>query len=521
MACFSCTAVQEETAFDRVVEYYENVGDPLKLNAAKYLRQYSDSHYGIKRCLVDSLDNPATSLNYKTFKTDTLMLMYLMSNGYSYKEYDSVADKDTITDEYLINNIEMAFNSWNKPWAIDVVFDDFCRYILPYRNIDEELSDWRKKFKDKYEASILDSVEDVTSIREVALYLMRRLKEEVSYSPPIGRTYNNFMTPEEMEHIHYLECRALAHYGTLALRACGVPCATIETHWRFNEVAHTAILLPAVGSNPRPCRLSVYDELLEMGEPKDTMASFRTWRFSYETNPDLVELSSDSEAPSDYYLPVTRMDETPQFSTTYNIALPITEEVKGHRHAFLCRFSHWKWFPIRSGIISNDSVRFKNATIRQWYRLGVYQGDSLYTFGSPFTIVGPQIEDSIKVNINSVDNKYDIIKYDLSGDTVLFKRVYLCKPEENRLTRNMTTFCWDKQNKWHPVSGEAVLWGFNEKTGEYRIFEESMRGPFKPVFHILQAHLPCWTVFFDDDTPRPVGFICKDPVSNEGYLMEF
>ena len=84
-----------------------------------------------------------------------------------------------------------------------------------------------------------------------------------------------------------------------------------------------------------------------------------------------------------------------------------------------------------------------------------------------------------------------------------------------------TFYYWGADNEWCSLTQEAILWGYNDITGEYRIFDESMRGTFKPVFHLMQTHLPCWTVFTDSELPRPLGFIVKDPETGEGYLMQF
>lgn len=53
------------------------------------------------------------------------------------------------------------------------------------------------------------------------------------------------------------------------------------------------------------------------------------------------------------------------------------------------------------------------------------------------------------------------------------------------------------------------------------LFDESMRGTYKPVFHLLQVRLPVWTVFYDNEKPRPIWFVSKDTVSREGFLMQF
>lgn len=497
---------KENTAFDEVCEYYKNNNDTLKYKAACFLRKYATYQQGVSRYLVDSSKNRVDSMCPLNFKNSVEYRDFLNKKNYNYVVDLPAKDIGSVTFDYLRSNIEQAFDSWKNPWVEKISFEDFCMYILPYRNVDEELSDWRLYFKNKYEKSIFDSVKNVSSIKEVALYLMSRLRGEVSYGTALQGIYFNFLTPKQMEMMHTMECKALAHYGTLALRACGVPCATIETYWRFNEVAHTSILLPSVAGNDAAYRLSIYDDIQKMGQPKDTMASWRTWRYSYEVNKDLKNLLSDKSIPRDYIYPLTRMDETSLFSTTYNLAFKISPELCDKKeHLFLCRFSHWKWFPIRSGEVVGDSVYFKDATIRQWYRMGMIESNTVKTFGETFTIVGDG----------------SIMKYDCGGDTVLFKMVYNCQPDEKHLTRQITTFYWNEKAEWAPITQDAPLWGFNEKKMEWKIFDESMRGEYIPVFHLLQTHLPCRTVFFDNEIPRPLGFVVKDEISNEGYFMQF
>jgi len=408
------------------------------------------------------------------------------------------------------------------PWAKDVPFEDFCHYVLPYRNGDEELHGWRRYFYDKYATSILDSVADPSSVREVALYLIRQFRREVAYGPSMGSFSRHLLTVDDMEKIHWMECRGCAHYVTLAMRACGVPCAMITTHWRFTEVPHTSVVFPAVGNNPQAFRLTIGDEILDMGAPKDTMSSWCTWETCYELDDELMDLLDDynrtgqkNTVLKDYALPVTRRDITSDFSSTYpELSFPLPDSLREQRHLFLCRFHNWKWYPIRLGKVVGGSVCFRNATIRQLYRLGYADGDSVRTFGGAFTLMGDS-------GVIRSDMRNAIRTYDHSGDTVLFKLAYGCKADETRLTRRVTTYYWDAQNKWHPINDNAVLWGFNEQTQEYRVFDESLRGKFKPVFHLFQKRLPKWTVFTDDELPRPIGYLFTDKETGEGCIMQF
>ena len=505
----SCSDNKRQSVFYEVAHSYNN--DSLKFKASLFLAKNSDYHYGYIRELVYSTGN-TTKINYKEFKTDTLFMKYLLEHGFRYNCSNKIWDKDTITGEFLKENIELAFDSWKKPWSKDVPFSDFCKYILPYRNADEQLSNWRRRFKEKYEATIADSVKDVSNIRKVALYLMRRVKEEIKYGTRMGIVYEqNFLSPDEMERMHTLECRALAHYGTLVLRACGVPCSTIETHWRFTEVVHTSILIPKTGTNHRACRLSVYDELQEMREEKDSMASWRTWSYEYEPNQELLSMSLEPDIPTYFTEPLNRIDITKKFSHTHSISCNVPKHLQNFKYLFLCRFNKNEWYPIREGFVKGDSVFFKDATIRQLYRLGYFKNGTLNTFGEVFTILG-----------NGEKRAYNCI-----GDTVMFKLVFNCEPYENRTERELTVYRWgnnkEKQdyNGLVPTKGVGILWGFNEKNGEYKIFKEHMRKDFKPVFHLMTVDLPQWTAFTHEELPRPIGFISKDSITNEGYTMQF
>ncbi|MBQ3632263.1 MAG: hypothetical protein II949_13680 [Prevotella sp.] len=516
-ALTSCSAFEGPAVFDRVAASYAD--DPQKKEAVHYLQQYAKYHYGVSRHLNHPVEVERLR---KGIANDSVFRHHLDSLEYSYVIGSPVMDEDTLTDEFLRENIDLAFEAWQRPWARDVSFDDFCRYILPYRNGDEELHGWRRYLKEKYESAILDSVADPTSIREVVLFLIRQLRREIAYGPAMGSFTRNLLTVEGMERIRWMECRGCAHYVTLAMRACGIPCAMITTHWRFTEVPHTSVHFPAVGSNDRAFRLTIGDSLIYMGEPKDTMASWCTWQTSYEPNEDLLELLDDysnsrrqHRVLQRFALPVTRQDVTPDMSTTYRcLSLPVPDSLRHHRHLFLCRFHDWKWYPIRAGKVDGDSVRFSNSTIRQWYRLGYPDADSVKTFGGTFTLVA----DSGAIAKGSSPQ---IRPYNLTGDTVLFKMVYGCKADETRLTRRVTTFYWNDRNEWQPFTQDAILWGFNEKTMEWRVFDKSMRGVFKPVFHLLQVRLPKWTVFTDNETPRPLGYLFTDEETGEGCFMQF
>ena len=138
---FSACSLHEETMFSRVVDDYQD--EPQKVKAVEYLEKSINYQHGTARHFVDSLGNIATGLNPAEHKTDSAYRAYIDSRNIRLQAGRQVKDIDTLTEAFLKENIDLAFDSWQKPWAKDVSFQDFCKYVLPYRNLDEELSDWR------------------------------------------------------------------------------------------------------------------------------------------------------------------------------------------------------------------------------------------------------------------------------------------------------------------------------------------------------------------------------------------
>ena len=513
----SCTAVQEATVFDRTVSYYREQGDTLKMRAAEYLRDNAKWHYGVPRLFSKPLND-----DYKNFmafpesKSDSVFQAYLDSIGLFLVEFNPIIDYDSVNSDFVCRNIDLAFDSWHKPWSRDVSFNDFCKYILPYRNSDELLSEWRSYFKQRYEPTIVDSVADPTSLYDVVKYLMRCIRRDVEYGGSMGLFNRRLLTHDQMMKLHWLDCKSCAHFTTLAMRACGVPCSMIEINWRFTEVKHYSVLFPAIGSNKRAFRLSVGDTLIYMGAPKDSMAAWRVWEQDYELNKSKLNLYhyyKDNRfiAPA-FFESFTQSDVTNLMCKTFNFSVPVPDSLRNERYLFLCRFHNWRWIPVREGIVMSDSVYFNNATIRQWYRLGFADSDTIKTFGDAFTIIGNE-------DISNISNR--IRPYNLTGDSILFRLAYRDNVCDTVLNRKILTYYWNS-NQWTPVEGNAVLWGYNPHTNEYKIFDDSMRNSdFRADFYLFDISLPRWTVFYDKILGSPYGFIKPDDDTGEACLMQF
>jgi hypothetical protein len=79
-------------------------------------------------------------------RIDGIVSRQAINEAYGLMEPVIKNDVEHITDDYLINNIELAFKVWEEqPWCDNVPFDVFCEEILPYRVANEPLENWREK----------------------------------------------------------------------------------------------------------------------------------------------------------------------------------------------------------------------------------------------------------------------------------------------------------------------------------------------------------------------------------------
>ena len=101
----SSCVFQQETAFERVVDYYSNSGDELKTKAASYLQEHSQWHFGITRTL-----NKDFGLTYKdalkvnSLRGDSVFQVFFDSCGVKVMSDTPILDCDTISDQFLREN---------------------------------------------------------------------------------------------------------------------------------------------------------------------------------------------------------------------------------------------------------------------------------------------------------------------------------------------------------------------------------------------------------------------------------
>lgn len=217
---------------EKVLDYYKE--DKIKLEAARFLIKNMIYHRSFDEKIM-SPENVVYELNMNRFENNDEFRLYMDSlqrKGYTIKKR-VVKDIESLQADYLIENIELSFEVWRKPWARQVSFTDFCRYILPYRSLYETPSKIRKNLKDRF-LPILDSLQ-VQSPLEASKIVHSILKKNIHFleiTPPV------YPTVENIYDYGLGRCDGLALMATCVMRAVGIPVSIEYTVWTKQNSEH-------------------------------------------------------------------------------------------------------------------------------------------------------------------------------------------------------------------------------------------------------------------------------------------
>ncbi|MDR1860978.1 MAG: hypothetical protein LBR06_08690 [Bacteroidales bacterium] len=208
----------------KVLEYYRrNPADSLKLRAAEFLIANMPGKHSV---YVDApWNDQATVFLRWTSSSDKQRVIETFKLG------EPVVEDDVthITADYLINNIEMAFEAWRgRPWGRHVTFETFCEEILPYRISTEPLENWRAKVQ--------------AGFADLDTFLNRPTMTAVEACSRINSIMPRFSIDTDFPTINYSQCMAttrgscdnIAAVTAFVMRALGVP-VTVDFVMRWAE----------------------------------------------------------------------------------------------------------------------------------------------------------------------------------------------------------------------------------------------------------------------------------------------
>ncbi len=326
---------------EKVIEHYSSsTKDSLKLKAAYFLIENMANKYSIvpvnennnyEKLILNS--NISEKKAWDPLESNVGKLI----DSIKLKEFayiKKVKDIDVITAEYLINNIDRAFEAWNKtkPFT-NYSFDLFCEYILPYRIKNEPLTDWRSAALKKYE-HLLDSLHDSFSL---ATEIVKR--SEVYYNSGMSR-YPFPITFEEIDNLRWGACNHLSNYLLFSLRALGIASAVdFVPVWANRSSGHVwNVIFDSSGK-------AIDVGFTRDGSNKIGYKISKIYRTTFSNNPNSIH-KDWKDVTCEYKMPLTDVD--------INI---FDDKVK---NLFLFTFDNRKWLPVAFASKKNNKFLFKD-----------------------------------------------------------------------------------------------------------------------------------------------------------------
>jgi dienelactone hydrolase len=172
--------------------------DPALVQAA--LERAGDNRAQLEQALRDVPADERTGLEY--------LLAYMPAD-----------DCRTLTAEYLLQNVALAYRAWREaPWHAQVSEALFLNDVLPYAVINERREDWRSEFLERFRPLVADA----KSPGEAAVRLNQQIFGQlgVKYSRQRNRADQG---PRESIETGLASCTGLSILLIDACRAVGVP----------------------------------------------------------------------------------------------------------------------------------------------------------------------------------------------------------------------------------------------------------------------------------------------------------
>ena len=388
-------AGENRTELEQVLSHYSsNPDDSLKYKAAVFLienmpghtsSKYTDlieAYYNELNASISSDNNPET--NWKRIEE-------ISARHRNRKIERTVEDIRIITADYLINNIEQAFDSWqNGEWATHISFDDFCEYILPYKGGEEQpLDNWREYTKDMLKAD-LDTLHYCDLYRNSAFQAATVVSKEIiklnhQQYPTSGINCIPVKDIRTLAQIPFGSCEDYVLLALAVMRSKGIPVMSDFTpQWPFQAQSHAwnivqtnqgrNMIFSAGSSNPG-----------ELHNPDSKMA--KVFRRTYAINREIQNIHKVETYIPPIFKTWSVKDVTDEYMATTDVEIVIPDSLLGkYSYGYIAVFDNRNWAPIHYAKVERKKIRFDKMGRNCMYLPVFYDEQGIVPFSTPFHI---------------------------------------------------------------------------------------------------------------------------------------
>ena len=319
---------------------------------------------------------------------------------------NSLCDLQVITAEFLIDNIEKAFEEWeNNPLLRNMDFEDFKEFVLPYRTSNEELFIKRSliqgMWKKEIERDGFSNIDKPLNRYKIYVEKCRWLNHYLRPKDHIG-IYDLFIPKFKMD------CHNMTNWSCNILRACGIPAVYEYTpQWKDRSNRHFWCVSPDSTGILQP--YTAPDNNLREDWLSDIMYAGKVYRKGFAANkksPYFLK-SDDEYIPEELALPIIK-DQTCRYHQTVTLKMPFSITTENNL-AYLCMFNGYDLIPVGWGTINHNSkeISFEQVPINTVFIPVYYIDDEPISFSSPFILHSSENLLNIPkpLTVNKIDNE--------------------------------------------------------------------------------------------------------------------
>lgn len=416
---------QNTEQLNKVLAYYSNhPADSLKYKAAVFLIENMKGYKSPYGKAIESYKQKIYSLHIPAGVKDVESTWQSAITEHSPKEIKWANDSDTISADFLIENIEQAFQTWQAaPWHKQVSFKQFCKLILPYRTLNEQLTmGWRQALQQKY-APIIKGVTDIKQafslLSDSIIKYIRQTNPPCPYSPDV-------LT---IDHLQQANCSQRCILQTAILRSLAIP-TTVDMvpGWaNYSTMGHTWVSL--VLNNNETYTLYEEDKEAKRFNKIDASEFPVTYRL---TSNDKYPFKIDSiKKVSKIYRSTYKVQPLPQgiqeipslnddhiydvsaeYGYTNSVSLAVEE--KDGKLLCLCTFrTGQNWQPVAIGKVRNKNITFNNIGTDIVYIIAYPHDKHIHATTEPFLLhkegkIKYFIPDTIQKETITIYRKYPV-----------------------------------------------------------------------------------------------------------------
>ena len=537
---------------EKVLSYY--AGDSLKQAAARFLIMNMTGHTGYDPSIIPLLQpvyqkHVAISQKYdwkrpNDWRKEINELWNEERVKINLYKYPNIQDAQMVKADWLIKEINLAFKAWKENvYTKNAPFEEFCKYILPYRFSDKFcLDNNRKTFYDRHHGIFDDVSKDFREVTDSLHFLYSDIMNSAGYaaSMPICNIAG-------YEQIKRGICNMQTQLNAHLMSAMGMAVAIdFVPMWGNRSEGHSWNAL-IVDGKTHPFEPFwdedrwKYDKLYSNSDFIDLKASkFRlpkVFRKSYEyylTGPMADKNEKPNNIPNLFKNPWIRDVSTEYFQTS-DVTIDLSENIPENTcYCYLCVYNALKmtWHPVQWGKINKKKVIFKNMGRGIVYLPAFYQNGEVIPAAPPFILdkndkckqVTPNRHEKEEITVNTITPLSTGLTHTLVGAHWI--GCYISGSEERKdtlctLTDSIDSYCncitFDTSRKYQKIClalpqktialSEITFYEKNENRPEeipdIRVTANVSKDSVKELYKIVDGL--SGTGFlgsFDKDTPK-------------------